>query len=77
MSLEYRKGGELARLWKYFFLRNPCSTVEMLRKWLSVGDTCKEIGVARHGSDNACKLQMHNAEQLRVNRNFATTQRFS
>ena len=36
MSLKCRKGGELARLWKYFFLRNPCSTVEMLRKWHSL-----------------------------------------
>jgi argininosuccinate synthase len=42
---------------------------------VSVGDTCKEIGVARHGSDNACKLQMHNAEQLRVNRNFELSPR--
>jgi NAD(P)-dependent dehydrogenase (short-subunit alcohol dehydrogenase family) len=25
--------------------------------------------LSSHGSDNACKLQMHNAEQLRVNRN--------
>jgi hypothetical protein len=37
---------------------------------VSVGDTCKEIGVARHGSDNADKVQRHNAEYLFVNRNF-------
>ena len=36
MSLLFWKGGELARLWKHKILRNPCSTVEMLRKWHSL-----------------------------------------
>jgi len=28
----------------------------MLESNVSVGDTCKEIGVTRHGSENAAKL---------------------
>jgi chemotaxis protein MotB len=34
------------------------------------GNTCKEIGVTRQGSDDADKVQRHNAECLSVNRNF-------
>jgi hypothetical protein len=37
---------------------------------VSVGDTCKEIGVTRHDSDDAVTEQKHNAEFLAVNRNF-------
>jgi hypothetical protein len=33
---------------------------------VSDGDTCKEIGVTRHGSENADKVQKHNAEYLSV-----------
>ena len=47
----------------------------MLESNVSVGDTCKEIGVARHGSDNADKVQRHNAEYLSVNRNFELSPR--
>ena len=47
----------------------------MLESDVSVGDTCKEIGVARHGSDNADKVQKHNAEDLFVNRNFELSPR--
>jgi hypothetical protein len=32
----------------------------MLESNVSVGDTCKEIGVARHDSDNAIKVISHN-----------------
>ena len=42
----------------------------MLESNVSVGDTCKEIGVTRHGSENADKGQKHNAEYLSVNQNF-------
>jgi hypothetical protein len=31
---------------------------------VSVGDTCKEIGVTRHDSDDAVTEQKHNAEFL-------------
>ena len=47
----------------------------MLESDVSVGDTCKEIGVVRHGSDNADKVQKHNAEDLFVNRNFELSPR--
>ena len=36
----------------------------MLESNVSVGDTCKEIGVTRHDSDDAVTEQKHNAEGL-------------
>jgi flagellar capping protein FliD len=42
---------------------------------VSVGDTCKEIGFTSHGSDDADKVQRHNAEGLSVNRNFELSPR--
>jgi hypothetical protein len=33
----------------------------MLESNVSVGDTCKEIGVTRHGSENEEKNLVHNA----------------
>ena len=42
----------------------------MLESNVSDGDTCKEIGVTRHGSENAIKVQKYNAEYLVVNHNF-------
>ena len=47
----------------------------MLESNVSVGDTCKEIGVTRHGSDDADEVQKHNAEDLSVNRNFELSPR--
>ena len=47
----------------------------MLESNVSVGDTCKEIGVTRRGSDDADKGQKHNAEYLSVNRNFELSPR--
>jgi hypothetical protein len=47
----------------------------MLESNVSVGDTCKEIGARRHGSDDADKVQRHNAEDLSVNRNFELSPR--
>ena len=47
----------------------------MLESDVSVGDTCKEIGVTRRGSDDADKVQRHNAEYLSVNRNFELSPR--
>jgi hypothetical protein len=38
----------------------------MLESNVSVGDTCKEIGVTRHDSDDAVTEQKHNAEFLAV-----------
>ena len=42
----------------------------MLESNVSRGDTCKEIGVTRHGSDDAEEARLHNADGLPVNRNF-------
>ena len=36
----------------------------MLESNVSVGDTCKEIGVTRHGSEDAEEVQRHNADAL-------------
>ena len=47
----------------------------MLESNVSVGDKCKEIGVTRHGSEDADKVQKHNAEYLFVNRNFELSPR--
>jgi hypothetical protein len=47
----------------------------MLESNVSVGDTCKEIGVTRHDSDDAVTEQKHNAEFLTVNRNFELSPR--
>jgi regulator of replication initiation timing len=48
----------------------------MLESNVSVGDTCKEIGVTRHGSENLDKVQRHNAEDLSRNRNFELSPSF-
>ena len=42
----------------------------MLESNVSRGDTCKEIGVTRHGSDDAEKARPYNGDGLPVNRNF-------
>jgi hypothetical protein len=47
----------------------------MLESNVSVGDTCKEIGVTCHDSDDAVTEQKHNAEFLTVNRNFELSPR--
>ncbi len=47
----------------------------MLESNVSVGDTCKEIGVTRHDSDDAVTEQKHNAKFLTVNRNFELSPR--
>ena len=36
----------------------------MLESNVFVGDKCKEIGVTRHSSDDACAGQEHNADGL-------------
>ena len=36
----------------------------MLESNVLLGDTCKEIGVPRHSSDDACAAQEHNADGL-------------
>jgi len=36
----------------------------MLESNVFVGDKCKEIGVTRHSSDDACAAQEHNADGL-------------
>jgi|TARA_B110000971_G_scaffold137742_1_gene140808 hypothetical protein len=36
----------------------------MLESNVFVGDKCKEIGVPRHSSDDACAAQEHNADGL-------------
>ena len=47
----------------------------MLESNVSVGDTCKEIGVTRHGSEDADKVQRYNAEYLTVDHNFELSPR--